>query len=119
MHTVVLVADEFIIALATQLELQRGCWHVVAVARTREQALEAVRLHQPDIVLLDLHLGRNQNSLDILPQLKRLTHGHVLVLGSNSDPEARRRARQNGADGFLNKPFSSHQLDATHPSLAA
>lgn len=111
MQTVVLVEDEYIIALATEQELRRAGYHVVAVAHNIEQAREAVRKFQPEVVLLDLKLGRNQNGLDLLPEIKQ-TGSRVLVLSSNSDPDARRRARMGGADGFLNKPLNIGQLNS-------
>ena len=68
---------------------------VTGTARTMAQALAAVGEKRPDVVVLDLFLGR-ENSLDRLPALGASGAALVVLTGAR-DAEIHRRAMQRGA----------------------
>ena len=68
---------------------------VTGTARSIAQALAAVDDKRPDVVVLDLFLGR-ENSLDLLPAL-RASGAALVVLTGARDAEMHRRAMQRGA----------------------
>ena len=68
---------------------------VTGTARTMAQALAAVVDKRPDVVVLDLFLGR-ENSLDQLPALHASGAALVVLTGAR-DAEIHRRAMQRGA----------------------
>ena len=68
---------------------------VTGTARTMAQALAAVVDKRPDVVVLDLFLGR-EDSLDQLPAL-RASGAALVVLTGARDAEIHRRAMQRGA----------------------
>jgi CheY-like chemotaxis protein len=53
---VLLVEDEFLVSMDLQEMLERWGHRVIGPAATVDQALEALRLHAPDVVLLDANL---------------------------------------------------------------
>jgi two-component system nitrate/nitrite response regulator NarL len=75
---------------------------VVGTAHNRTEALGAVRMAVPDIVLLDLDLN-GENSLDFLPQLLQQGEARVLVLTGSRDSAMHERAIFNGARGIVLK----------------
>jgi len=68
---------------------------VTGTAKTIAQALAALDEKQPDVVVLDLFLGK-ENSLDRLPAL-RASGAALVVLTGARDTEIHRRALQRGA----------------------
>jgi two-component system nitrate/nitrite response regulator NarL len=75
---------------------------VVAAASGREEALEAARREQPDIVLLDLDLGA-EDGADLLPALLGECRARVLVCTGVRDTVAHDRAMLRGARGVVHK----------------
>ncbi|HKT59653.1 MAG TPA: HD domain-containing phosphohydrolase [Gemmatimonadales bacterium] len=72
------------------------------------EALGLFQQHDPDVVLLDLHMKR-LSGLSVLQQLRTAAGPHVfvpvLVLTGDSSSQARSRALSAGATDFLTKPL--------------
>jgi two-component system phosphate regulon response regulator PhoB len=86
--------------------------HEVSEAEDAEQALAACASLQPDVVLLDVMLP-GMSGLDVLQRLRAddATADTRVVVVSAWDAEAdRRRAEDEGADGFVVKPFLPEDL---------
>jgi CheY-like chemotaxis protein len=78
-------------------------------------ALELVREHQPDLVLLDLHLP-DLHGRQVLQQLKGdpYTAGiPIIVLSADASPAQFERLLCDGATGCLTKPIDVETLLAT------
>jgi DNA-binding NarL/FixJ family response regulator len=86
---------------------------VVGTAREGGQCVDAVRRHQPDVVVLDLEMGP-MGGLQCLEQL-RAAHPavRVLVLTAYSDGESMRAALEGGAAGFALKTEPPQQTVAS------
>ena len=79
---------------------------VIQVERL-DEALAAVQLDRPDVVLLDLRLG-SKNGLDMLPALRAepVLEGVPILVFTVHD-HMRGEASRMGADGFIAKPFDA------------
>jgi two-component system response regulator NreC len=89
---------------------------VVAEAGDVEETLRKVRGHRPDVLVLDLNLGR-ASSLPAIPELSGLTR--VVVLTMQDDPAFARRALADGAAGFVLKETAEGVLlDAVRQAAA-
>ncbi|GMU65147.1 MAG: DNA-binding response regulator [Acidobacteriota bacterium] len=89
----------------------RDAGFVVVEAAGAAAALERAEAELPDLVVLDLNLGRD-DGLEVLPQL-RAREGNprpVLVLSVRAAEEDVVRALDLGADDYLTKPFSPRTL---------
>ena len=76
---------------------------VVATATTGEQLLDAIRRHQPDVVVLDLEL-EGMSGLDCLARIRAEgLRVRVLVLTAYNDGSSMRAALERGADGYALK----------------
>jgi NarL family two-component system response regulator LiaR len=106
---VVLADDHAVVrqGLRTFLDLQDDI-EVIAEASDGEEAVEAARRLDPDIVLLDLVMPR----LDGLGALKRLRDGRarVIVLTSFGDDDKLFSALRGGAAGYLLKDVQPSEL---------
>lgn len=83
--------------------------HTVAEAGNAAQALRAARDAVQDLILLDLGLP-DADGIEILPQLKSLGAGSVIVLSARHQEAAKVRALDAGADDYINKPFAIEEL---------
>jgi DNA-binding NtrC family response regulator len=84
-------------------------------AATPEEAEEVIIKSHPQLVFLDVRLC-NVSGLDILPKLKELDKKlKVIILTGLEDEETIRRAKAQGADGFMAKPFDLELLDRIIP----
>ena len=115
----VLVADdtESVRSLFRKLLLADG--HDVVSVADGAAALEAVKSHQPDVILLDVTMPK-VDGLEVCRQLKgdpatRLTP--VVLVTGQTDLSDRIRGIEAGADEFLSKPVHPHELRARVRSL--
>jgi two-component system OmpR family response regulator len=74
--------------------------------------MDDVRHYQPDLVLLDLMLP-DRDGFEICEELKRTRETNlipVVMVTSLNDPNHRLSGVRVGANGYLTKPFTPHQL---------
>lgn len=84
--------------------------YVIIEAANGQSALEVIRQHRADLMVLDLGLP----DIDGLEVIKRIREeGHLLpiiVLSSRDDQAAKVRALDLGADDYVTKPFDVDEL---------
>lgn len=86
----------------------------VEVAGDGVAALEQIRLHTPDLVLTDIMMPR-LDGVGLLARLRADTRTRtlpVIVLSARAGEESRVDGLAAGADDYLVKPFSAHELQA-------
>ncbi len=95
-------------------------WHFdqyeVVVAGDREEAIAAIRLHEPPIVLQDLGLPPDDEGVDegfrCIREISNLSPTtKIIVMTGNSDYENAVRAVAMGAYDFYQKPVNAETLD--------
>lgn len=105
---VLLAEDDFTMVSLLKTLLKMEGYEVVNVDPD-DNVTQAIRTQKPDILLMDVHLFK-QNGLDILDQIRNsedISNVRVLMSsGSNLKEECMNR----GADGFLMKPYMPEDL---------
>jgi putative two-component system response regulator len=80
----------------------------VATTTNPEEAVDLYKEFQPDLIVLDLHMGPI-DGFQILDQLKAVegpdSYVPALMMTALNDPDVLLRALERGARDFLNKPF--------------
>jgi DNA-binding NarL/FixJ family response regulator len=115
---IVVVDDHAVVrrGVRSLLESHEG-WEVVAEAATGREALEAVKRHQPEIVVMDLSLPE----LNGLEATRQITHAspqtEVLVLTMHHSEELARQVLKAGARGYVLKSDADHNLIAAVDAL--
>ncbi len=110
--TVLYVEDnEVNVVLVRQIMGLRPSWHLM-VANSGAQALEMVRQHRPDLLLLDMHLG-DMTGFELVDRLDAdpATQGIPKVaLSADAMPDRVHAARERGFAAYITKPLNVAKL---------
>jgi two-component system, OmpR family, KDP operon response regulator KdpE len=82
----------------------------VLIAESGEQAVELVRLHQPDLILLDLWLPGEMDGMSVCVQVRQWSQVPIIVVSARTDEKQKVQALDKGADDYLTKPFNNDEL---------
>ncbi|PJF42701.1 MAG: DNA-binding response regulator [Phototrophicales bacterium] len=83
----------------------------VVEARNGLEALEAIRTHLPDIVLLDVMMPQ-LDGFETLRMLREFSTVPVIMLTAKGEEDDKVRGLELGADDYLTKPFSPRELSS-------
>ena len=107
------VEDAVFIREIYRLSLANQNYDIIGEAADGIKALEMIKLHRPDIVILDLVLPL-KSGLDILKESYPLSSNtRFLVVSSLDDQATIEKAKALGAMEYLIKPFTKAQLLAS------
>lgn len=121
---VVIVEDDFAVAHINRAFVDgRPGFTVVAEAHTGADALAAIELHRPQLVLLDVYLP-DLGGIDVLRRLRAAGDDvEVIAVTAARDLDTVRQARHLGVRHYLVKPFSGaslgDRLDEVRRGIAA
>ena len=110
MKSILVVDDEPKIVQLARDYLEHAGFGVVT-ARDGREALQAVRQHHPDLVVLDLGLPE-LDGLDVTRTLRRDSNLPIVMLTARDDELDKLLGLELGADDYLTKPFSPRELVA-------
>jgi two-component system, LytTR family, response regulator len=116
MYTAIIVDDERLARRELKHLLEEGHGHqikVVGEAATVQEAATLARLHDPDVVFLDVHLA-GESGFDLLPLLDRTV---TVVFVTAFDRYAIRAFEVNALD-YLLKPVAPQRLATTIARLS-
>ncbi|HUZ21673.1 MAG TPA: response regulator [Acidimicrobiales bacterium] len=107
--TVVIAEDEAIVRLDLREILEEEGYEVVGETGRGDEAVELVRRHRPDLVILDIKMP----AMDGLAAAKAINaerRSAVLILTAFSQRNLIEQARDAGALAYLVKPFQKEEL---------
>jgi len=85
-------------------------YNVVGEATNGQAAIDLVRTLKPDLVCMDVVMPE-KNGIEALIEIKAANPGtEVIMVTGNSDPETVQESIQNGASGFIIKPFNAARV---------
>ena len=108
--TILVVDDEPTIVEVARLYLEREGYRVLE-AQDGPGALAAIERHRPDLVVLDLMLP-GLGGLDITRRLRAQGDLPIIMLTARGAETDRVLGLELGADDYIVKPFSPHELVA-------
>jgi len=109
--SVVIVDDETLVRYGFELILGAAADIDVLATSGDVDAVETVRRHRPDVVLLDVRMPR-VNGLEVLAQLRDLPEPPAIAMLTTFDTDTQvvARAMDSGASGFLLKDTDPESL---------
>jgi DNA-binding NarL/FixJ family response regulator len=110
---VLIVEDEYFVALDAEDALTSAGFTVVGIAATAEEAIAMAAAERPDLVLMDIRLGGPRDGIDAATEIRVQLGISSLFATAHSDPATRTRG-DNAASplGWLTKPYTQGEIAA-------
>ncbi len=105
---ILIVEDEFMVAMTLKILLKRQGHDVVAIADDVVSAVNEAERTNPQIALVDIHLAKGGSGLEAASELSKT--GAICIFLTGNPPDG---PRPDIALGCLPKPFSDKTLAAT------
>ena len=112
MNKKILVADDEPNIVISLEYLVKREGYTVLVAHNGQEALEAIATHRPDLVLLDVMMPV-KTGVEVCQAVRAgdtLQHTKILMLTAKGRDTDMTKGLALGADGYMTKPFSTHDL---------
>lgn len=111
--SILIVEDETVIATDLERTLRRLGYRVLPPVASADEALDSVRTHQPDLVLMDVRIQGDCDGIEAAARIRQAFNLPVVYLTAHGDTATLERAKATGPLGFLLKPFRARDLHAT------
>ena len=106
------VEDESIVALDLRLQLTGLGYEVTGVSSDADAAVRAVDQLRPDLVLMDINLGKGGDGIGAAQAIMQAFSIPVVYLTAYAEPDTVRRASEVAPYGYLLKPVEIRELHA-------
>jgi DNA-binding NarL/FixJ family response regulator len=107
---ILIVEDDFLVAMQTEFALSDAGFEIAGIASTAEDALELAASQRPTLVLMDIRLASKRDGVDAALELFRLYGLRCIFATAHSDREVRSRAEPASPLGWLQKPYTMANL---------
>jgi CheY-like chemotaxis protein len=107
---VLIVEDEFFIALDAQAQVEALGHAVVGVAVSAEQAVAMTAREKPDVVLMDIRLSGARDGIDAALEIRKHHGVECIFVTANTDPATLLRAEAIKPIAVLQKPLTQTRL---------
>jgi DNA-binding NarL/FixJ family response regulator len=109
---VLVVEDDFLIAMQTEIALTAAGFEVVGPAATAEEAVVLAGEAQPTLAVMDIRLASTRDGIDAARQLYQDFAIRCIFATAHDDAHTRRRAEPYAPLGWLPKPYTMTSLVA-------
>nr|WP_281351625.1 response regulator [Propylenella binzhouense] len=107
---ILIVEDEWFIAMESDAILRESGYTVVGMAMTADDAVELVGRERPDLVLMDIRLRGERDGIDAAIEIRERFGVACLFATAHSEAALRERGSAAAPAGWITKPFSEQQL---------
>lgn len=105
-----IVEDESIVAMDLKARLLKMGYSVAGISGYAEEAIEEIRLHPPDIVLMDIVLKGTMDGIEAAAIIREELEIPVVYLTAYSEEGTISRAKVTEPYGYILKPFMERDL---------
>ena len=110
MSAKILVVDDRMRIRKLLQEVLQGAGYQVLTASGGDQAIELVKQHSVELVLLDMKMS-GMDGLETLTLIKRIrSEVIILIMTAYEELEILKEAARRGAAGYISKPFDIEEL---------
>jgi DNA-binding NarL/FixJ family response regulator len=107
---VLIVEDEFLIAINNAGVVDDVGCDVIGIAATAAEALAIAEQRGPELAVIDITLGDGIDGIELARRLIARHGLRVIFASAQHDGPTRERAEAVGPAGFLRKPFTDRAL---------
>lgn len=107
---ILIVEDEFLIALELESSLLDAGYRVVGIAVTAKEAVAMARSEQPDLAVMDIRLADRSDGVEAAVELFDTFGIRSIFASAHADAETRKRAAPAKPVGWVQKPYSAEAL---------
>jgi len=104
---ILVVEDEVIIAMDIAMQLKELGYEPLGHATRGEQAIELAKQLQPDLVLMDVHLGNSMDGITAASAIRSQFGTKIVFLSAFDTSANRARAEAVEPAGYITKPFDT------------
>lgn len=108
---IVIVEDEMIIAADLSMQLSKRGYEILGMYPTAMEAVEAIKLNTPDLILMDISLDGDLDGIYAAEKISEFSNVPIIFLTSNTDESTFQRALATKPFGFVGKPFRISELE--------
>lgn len=109
---ILVVEDDFLIAMQTEAALAAAGFDVIGTAATAEQAIELAEKERPVLAVMDIRLASKRDGIDAARELFQEFNIRCIFATAHDDETTRKRAAPYAPLGWLAKPYSTASLIA-------
>lgn len=107
---ILVVEDEAIIARGIERRLKALGYDVAALASSGEEAVAKAEETRPDLILMDINLGKGMDGLEAANRIRAQCGVPVVFLTAYSDDATLQRAKKAEPFGYIRKPYEDKDL---------
>jgi DNA-binding NarL/FixJ family response regulator len=108
--SVLIVEDETIIAMETEIELQSRGFNVIGTVPSSEHAVDAASTHRPDVILMDIHIQGSKDGIESSLEIFNTYKPVIIFISAYNDDETREKIGKVKPNYFLPKPIIYDEL---------
>ncbi len=107
--SILIVEDQESVAENIKVSLKLSGYDVLEMLSSGEEALATVRLHKPDLILMDINLAGEMTGIETANQIQREFNIPIVYLTGETNPTDKVVA---DSYGYLRKPFNRAELQS-------
>lgn len=113
-NKVLIVEDEFTIALDLKKRLTEKGYDVLGMAKNYEEALAQLEQNTPDVILLDINLNDEKDGIELGKKIRSQQSTPIIFVTSYADNDIFEKAvNEVSPEGYLVKPIRDNELYRT------
>lgn len=110
MKRVLLVEDDFILAMVHRKYLELSGFQVIDSVTNGPDAIRVALEQKPDLVIMDIRLEGSMDGIEAVSEIQKVEKIPAVFVTGNSEPAAMERAEKLYTIGFLVKPLHLEDL---------
>lgn len=110
---VLIVEDEIIVGMEIESALKKLDFDVIDIATNYNEALSAIKVITPDIILMDINLRDSKDGIDTTIEIQKNKNIPIIYLTAYFDEKTVNRAIETNPVSYLLKPFKREELKST------
>ncbi|MCP4437717.1 MAG: response regulator transcription factor [Aureispira sp.] len=110
---ILIVEDEALIADNLAMHLEDLGYQVVHITDNAEDTFEAIKEHQPDLILVDINIQGALDGVDVANTINQRYQKPFVYLTSDTSKATIERVKYTKPAGFLVKPYRPKDLETT------